>query len=81
MSNRFKDLTNMYKYLNEYELIIGSRYVEGGDTKGWSYLRRKLSKFANFYAKTLIGSEVKDMTKKIKKDVAQSRLPKLKKLN
>tara|TARA_A200000113_G_C8846905_1_gene348927 strand:+ start:73 stop:765 length:693 start_codon:yes stop_codon:yes gene_type:complete len=61
-SHRFKDLTNMYKYLNEYELIIGSRYVEGGDTKGWSYLRRKLSKFANFYAKTLIGSEVKDMT-------------------
>ena len=61
-SHRFEDLVNMYKYVNKYELIIGSRYVKEGETKGWNYFRRKLSKFANTYAKTLIGSEVNDMT-------------------
>ena len=33
------------------------------------------------YSPILESVEVKDITKKIKKDVAQSRLPKLKKLN
>jgi len=33
------------------------------------------------YSPILEGVEVKDMTKKIKKDVKESRLPKLKKLN
>ena len=33
------------------------------------------------YSPILEGIEIKDMTKKVKKDVAESRLPKIKKVN
>ena len=61
-SHRFEDLANIFKHIDKYEAIIGSRYIEGGNTRGWSYSRKKLSKFANIYAKIFTRSDVNDMT-------------------
>ena len=61
-SHRFEDLEKMFKYISKYEVVIGSRYVEGGNTKGWNYSRKKLSKFANIYSKIFTRSDVNDMT-------------------
>ena len=44
------------------DLAIGSRYVPGGGTEGWTPHRRALSKGGNVYAAALLGIHVKDAT-------------------
>ena len=44
------------------DLVIGSRYVAGGSTVGWDFKRRLLSRSANLYARTILGTRVRDMT-------------------
>lgn len=55
-------IPGMVEALAKYDLIIGSRYVKGGGIKNWNLKRRVLSRFANFYARTILGLKVKDMT-------------------
>lgn len=43
-------------------LVIGSRYVRGGCTVGWELKRRLLSRGANLYTRTVLGSGIKDNT-------------------
>ncbi|MBA3415965.1 MAG: polyprenol monophosphomannose synthase, partial [Chloroflexia bacterium] len=42
--------------------VIGSRYVPGGGTAGWSAWRRWLSRAGCVYARAAIGVEVADLT-------------------
>jgi len=44
------------------DLAIGSRYVAGGATPGWSRRRRVLSRAGGIYASTLLGLGVRDVT-------------------
>ncbi|PIE22393.1 MAG: dolichyl-phosphate beta-D-mannosyltransferase [Planctomycetota bacterium] len=44
------------------ELVIGSRYVRGGCTVGWTWHRRLLSKGANLYTKLFLGFGTHDWT-------------------
>jgi dolichol-phosphate mannosyltransferase len=44
------------------DLAIGSRYVPGGDTPGWSPRRRLLSRVGGWYARTLLRLPVRDVT-------------------
>ncbi len=44
-------LLNMYKKIEEgADIVIGSRYVEGGEIEEWSIIRRLYSKFATLLA-------------------------------
>ncbi len=43
-------------------LVIGSRYVQGGGTPGWSPLRRLISSGGNVFARMLLGMPVRDCT-------------------
>ena len=43
-------------------LIIGSRYIPGGNIVGWSKRRETLSKYANRFVKFLSSSKVNDST-------------------
>lgn len=52
----------MDNYKKDYDLVIGSRYVSGGKTEGWSRSRKLLSTTANKIAKTLLKIKVNDMT-------------------
>jgi len=61
-SHTFEDLMGLLKYIENADLIIGSRYVPGGSTKGWSTYRRLLSKYANILSKTILNSHIKDLT-------------------
>jgi dolichol-phosphate mannosyltransferase len=56
------DLPRLLHAGEQAELVIGSRYVRGGSTAGWSMRRRLLSRGANWYARTLLGARVRDMT-------------------
>ena len=61
-SHTFEDLVGLLKYIENADLIIGSRYVPGGSTKGWSTYRRLLSKYANILSKTVLNSNIRDLT-------------------
>jgi dolichol-phosphate mannosyltransferase len=44
-------------------VIIGSRYVQGGTlSEAWGVHRRLLSRWANTYAGTILGTRVRDIT-------------------
>ncbi|NGN66811.1 polyprenol monophosphomannose synthase [Streptomyces sp. A7024] len=43
--------------------VVGSRYVDGGSLdEEWGLHRRLLSRFANRYARTVLGTRIKDIT-------------------
>jgi dolichol-phosphate mannosyltransferase len=44
------------------DLVIGSRYVEGGGVSNWGALRRGISRGGSTYARLVLGVEVKDLT-------------------
>ncbi len=56
-------LTEMAKLLETNDVVLGSRYVTGGsvDTK-WPLWRKWLSAFGNFYARTILGLPLHDVT-------------------
>jgi len=44
------------------DLVIGSRYVEGGGVANWGALRRGISRGGSAYARLVLGVEVRDLT-------------------
>jgi dolichol-phosphate mannosyltransferase len=44
------------------DLVIGSRYVEGGGVADWGLARRLLSRGGSWYARTILGVPVRDLT-------------------
>jgi len=44
------------------DLVIGSRYVAGGGVTDWGLTRRLLSRGGSWYARTVLGVDVKDLT-------------------
>ncbi|MGZ6142795.1 MAG: polyprenol monophosphomannose synthase [Myxococcales bacterium] len=44
------------------DLVLGSRYVEGGGTVNWGLGRRLLSKGGSLYARTILGLSIRDLT-------------------
>jgi dolichol-phosphate mannosyltransferase len=44
------------------DLIVGSRYVEGGGVVNWGPQRKAISRFGSLYAKSILGSRLNDMT-------------------
>lgn len=55
-------IRDMQKYISEYDLVIGSRYVPGGKFLNKSYRRQLLSRGGNLYARTIVGSSIRDIT-------------------
>jgi dolichol-phosphate mannosyltransferase len=44
------------------DMVLGSRYVEGGGTENWGIVRRMVSRGGSFYARTILGVHVHDLT-------------------
>ena len=44
------------------DLVIGSRYISGGGVTEWGALRRLLSRGGSWYARTILGVPVRDLT-------------------
>ena len=42
------------------DVVIGSRYIPGGNIEGWSYTRRLMSQAINLYARYLLGLKTRD---------------------
>jgi dolichol-phosphate mannosyltransferase len=54
----------LYAKLQEgFDVAVGSRYVPGGSVDvNWPLWRKSLSRFGSFYARTILGMNVRDMT-------------------
>ena len=61
-SHRPSYIPDLIAKAEEFDLVIGSRYVEGGGTSGWGFHRRLLSKGANVFARSMLGLPVRDST-------------------
>ncbi|HEX2029311.1 MAG TPA: polyprenol monophosphomannose synthase [Nitriliruptorales bacterium] len=44
------------------DLVVGSRYVDGGATRNWPWHRRLLSRWGNLYVQMVTGVPVRDAT-------------------
>lgn len=62
LSHHPRYLASMLEKIKKYDLVIGSRYIKGGGLENWPIHRRILSVFANWYARTLIGLPLYDLT-------------------
>ncbi len=56
-------LLPMAELLKTYDIVLGSRYVAGGSVdRSWPFWRKGLSAFGNFYARTILGLPLRDVT-------------------
>jgi len=61
-SHQVDDLKRLLDVRKNYDLVIGSRYIQGGKTIGWSSKRKFLSKFANLFVEFSTSLNIKDST-------------------
>ncbi len=61
-SHQPKYLPEMITKLDVYDVVVGSRYVEGGGTQNWGALRKFISRGGGLYARTILGFDVQDPT-------------------
>ncbi len=55
-------LKEMVDYTENFDCLIGSRYVLNGQTVGWELWRRILSRFGNWYCRAVTGMPINDCT-------------------
>jgi dolichol-phosphate mannosyltransferase len=56
------DIPRLLAAAEEADLVIGSRYVNGGSVADWGPLRRTISRGGSAYARGVLGVEVRDLT-------------------
>jgi dolichol-phosphate mannosyltransferase len=56
-------LVDMLRLLDKNDVVLGSRYAPGGSVdRNWPRWRKSLSAFGNFYARTILGMRLRDVT-------------------
>jgi dolichol-phosphate mannosyltransferase len=48
--------------IEHYDLVLGSRWVEGGGTENWSAGRKIISRGGSLYARSILGVNIRDLT-------------------
>jgi dolichol-phosphate mannosyltransferase len=56
------DVPRLLQAADRADLVIGSRYVEGGGVRNWGLVRRFVSRGGCLYAQFLLGVGVRDLT-------------------
>src|SRR6267143_3663754 len=57
-----KSLPRLINASASFDVVIGSRYCQGGGTRNWAWHRRLLSRFANRYVSLITGMKITDAT-------------------
>lgn len=55
-------LPEFWRLLKDNDVVMGSRYVDGGGVKNWGLARRFISRGGSVYARAILGMPVQDMT-------------------
>lgn len=62
-SHRPQDLTKIIaSFKPEIDFIVGSRYIPGGTTVNWGFLRKVISRGGSLYARFILGYPLRDWT-------------------
>ena len=56
------DLARLVAAAASADLVLGSRYVDGGSTQGWPFHRRIISRIGGAYARLVLGVPIADLT-------------------
>jgi dolichol-phosphate mannosyltransferase len=56
------DLARLLAAAQEADLVLGSRYVAGGGVTDWGRIRRLVSRGGSWYARIVLGLDVRDLT-------------------
>jgi dolichol-phosphate mannosyltransferase len=56
------DVPRLIDAAADADVVLGSRYVEGGGVGNWGLLRRIISAGGSWYARVLLGTSVRDLT-------------------
>ena len=62
LSHDPKDLPRLLQAIKDYDLVIGSRYIDGVNVINWPMSRLLLSYFANIYSRIVTGLPIYDST-------------------
>lgn len=61
-SHQPSDLARLVDAAEETDLVLASRYIEGGDTHGWPWHRKLISRAGGLYAGLILWVPIKDLT-------------------
>jgi dolichol-phosphate mannosyltransferase len=61
-SHRPEDLKRLLETIPEYDFVVGSRWVPGGQTVNWGFGRKLISRGGSFYARQILRFPVRDFT-------------------
>jgi dolichol-phosphate mannosyltransferase len=61
-SHRASDLPSLIEAAENADLVIGSRWIAGGQVQNWPPVRRFVSRIGNSYARFMLGTQINDMT-------------------
>jgi dolichol-phosphate mannosyltransferase len=56
------DIPRLIEAAGDADLVLGSRYTDGGGVEGWAWHRELLSRGGSLYARVLLGVPVRDLT-------------------
>ncbi len=62
LSHQAVTINKMISYLDEYDLIIGSRFVKGAELVGFCFIRRLISRVVNLMSNLLLDMKVEDVS-------------------
>ncbi|MDQ6816067.1 MAG: polyprenol monophosphomannose synthase [Actinomycetota bacterium] len=57
-----KYLSSLLAAARTADLVLGSRYVDGGGVRDWGLMRRLISRGGGLYARMILGVDVRDLT-------------------
>ena len=57
-----EDVPRLIAAAEQADLVLGSRYVDGGGVRNWGLVRRTISRGGSLYAQLLLGVDVRDLT-------------------
>lgn len=61
-SHQPRHLPELLAAAENHDVVLGSRYVDGGGTENWGLFRRMLSRGGSIYARLLLGLPQRDLT-------------------
>ncbi|MBZ4682643.1 MAG: dolichol-phosphate mannosyltransferase [Fusobacteriaceae bacterium] len=61
-SHNPKYIPDFLREIENYDLVIGSRYVKGGGVKNWGIIRKFISRGGSLYSRIILGAKINDFT-------------------
>lgn len=62
LSHQPEIIPQMLERIKNCDVVLGSRYIKDGKIENWDFTRRLVSRWGNFYARTVLGLPYRDLT-------------------